>query len=51
MSPNRENIVDPNLVEKAKDCVDFISSKTPLNKVDVTQNFATNLVELTDSAL
>lgn len=51
MSPDKERIVDPSLVEKAKDCVDFISSKTPLNKVDVTQKFATNLVELTDSAL
>ncbi len=39
------------LVEKAKDCVEFISSRTPIEKTEVTSLFATNLVELSEGAL
>ena len=45
------SIVDPARVNTAKNRVDFITSKTPLEKCDITNNFATNLVELSDKAL
>ena len=44
-------MVDPARVNTAKNCVDFITSKTPIEKTDITNNFATNLVELSDKAL
>jgi len=51
VSPGKESIVSPSLVQKAKDCVEFISSRTPIEKTDVTSSFATNLVELSEGAL
>lgn len=51
MSPEKEGIVPASLVEKAKNCVEFISSRTPIEKTDVTSHFATNLVELSEGAL
>jgi len=51
VSPERDGIVPASLVEKAKNCVEFISSRTPIEKTDVTSHFATNLVELSEGAL
>ena len=42
--------ISKNLVDKASDCVDFISERMPVES-KVTRNFVTNMIELSDSAL
>lgn len=48
---SKASIVPDQLVDSAKDCVEFISDRTPIEKTEITSNFAMNLVELSDSAL
>ncbi|CAI2362310.1 unnamed protein product [Moneuplotes crassus] len=48
---SKRNInISKNLVDKASDCVDFISERMPVES-KVTRNFVTNMIELSDSAL
>mmetsp|Transcript_476 Transcript_476/g.517 ORF Transcript_476/g.517 Transcript_476/m.517 type:complete len:453 (-) Transcript_476:75-1433(-) len=42
--------ISKNLINKASDCVDFISERMPVES-KVTRNFVTNMIELSDSAL
>lgn len=42
--------ISKNLVDKASDCVEFISDRMPVES-KVTRNFVTNMIELSDSAL
>ena len=51
VDPSKVSIVPDQLVSSAKDCVEFISDRTPIEKTEITSNFATNLIELSDSAL
>lgn len=51
LKKSHKNInIDKNLVNKASDCVDFISERMPVES-KVTRNFVTNMIELSDSAL
>lgn len=47
---NKNIHISKNLVNKASDCVDFISERMPVES-KVTRNFVTNMIELSDSAL
>lgn len=42
--------ISKNLMNKASDCVDYISERMPVES-KVTRNFVTNMIELSDSAL
>jgi len=42
--------ISKSLVDKASDCVDFISERMPVES-KVTRNFVTNMIELSDSAI
>lgn len=42
--------ISKNLMNKASDCVDYISDRMPMES-KVTRNFVTNMIELSDSAL
>ena len=47
---SRTVIISKNLMNKASDCVDFISERMPIQS-KVTRNFVTNMIELSDSAM
>lgn len=47
---NQNVSISKNLINKASDCVDFISERMP-SESKVTRNFVTNMIELSDSAL
>ena len=51
VSPDQQPDVSRDLVDLARGAVEFISEKTPLDRTKVTNNFVTNLVELSDGAL
>lgn len=42
--------ISKNLMNKASDCVDYISERMPMES-KVTRNFVTNMIELSDSAM
>lgn len=43
--------IPKNLMNKASDCVDFISERMPAAESKVTNSFVTNMIELSDSAI
>ena len=43
--------IPKNLMNKASDCVDFISERMPAGESKVTNSFVTNMIELSDSAI
>lgn len=47
---NQNVKISNNLIQKASDCVDFISERAPVES-KVTRNFVTNMIELSDSAV
>ena len=50
VTPDRHMPMSDNLMDRAKDCIDFISSKKR-EKVEVADGFATNLIELSEGAV
>ena len=51
ISPGRQPKVSRDIVNKARGAVEFIAENTPLDKTKITNNFVTNLVELSDGAI
>lgn len=51
VSPERFEEVPAPLIRSAKNCIDFIESKAPIDRTEVTNNFATNIVSLNDNAV